>query len=81
ETLELLTFDDDIDDKRDYNLRDMIKSHKQTLKAAKKSKKSQKNASNAVETKTNNDNFTLNLDDRRFQAVYSQPAFNIDQTD
>ncbi|CAF4851873.1 unnamed protein product, partial [Rotaria magnacalcarata] len=31
--------------------------------------------------KTNNDNFTLNLDDRRFQAVYSQPAFNIDQTD
>ncbi|CAF3474081.1 unnamed protein product [Rotaria socialis] len=81
ETLELLTFDDDIDDKRDYNLRDMIKSHKQTLKAAKKSKKSQKNSSNVVETKTNNDNFTLNLDDRRFQAVYSQPAFNIDQTD
>ena len=30
ESLELLTIDDDIDTKRDYNLRDMIKSYKQS---------------------------------------------------
>ncbi|CAF0742358.1 unnamed protein product [Rotaria sordida] len=86
ETLELLTVDDDIDTKRDYNLRDMIKSHKQATKAAtknaKKLKKLQQNSSNLVETKTNHgDDFQLNLNDKRFQAVYIQPAFNIDQSD
>ncbi|CAF0874366.1 unnamed protein product [Rotaria sp. Silwood1] len=85
ETLELLTVDDDIDNKRDYNLRDMIKSHKQSIKAAaknaKKLKKLQKNSSNSIETKTNNNDFQLNLNDKRFQAVYTQPAFNIDQSD
>jgi hypothetical protein len=84
-TLELLAADDEIDGKRDFNLRDMIKSHKQATKAAaknaKKSKKSQQNSSNAVEEKRNNDSFQLNVDDKRFQAVYSQAAFNIDQSD
>jgi hypothetical protein len=85
-TLELLADDDDeIDGKRDFNLRDMIKSHKQATKAAaknaKKSKKSQQNFSNATEVKTNNDSFKLNVADKRFQAIYSQHAFNIDQTD
>ncbi|CAF2533790.1 unnamed protein product [Rotaria sp. Silwood2] len=85
ETLELLTVDDDIDNKRDYNLRDMIKSHKQSTKAAaknaKKLKKLPNNSSNSIETKTNNDDFQLNLNDKRFQAVYTRPAFNIDQSD
>jgi hypothetical protein len=85
-TLELLGDDDDeIDGKRDFNLRDMIKSHKQATKAAaknaKKSKKSQQNLSNVVEEKNNHDAFQLNVNDKRFQAVYSQAAFNIDQTD
>ena len=44
ETLELLTVDDDIDHKRDYNLRDMIKLHKQKTKNVKKLKKSQLNS-------------------------------------
>jgi hypothetical protein len=85
ETLELLTVDDEIDGKRDYNLRDMIKSHKQSTKAAaknaKKIKKLQQNPSNAPEENPNNDAFQLNVNDKRFQAVYSQPAFNIDQSD
>lgn len=82
ETLELLTVDDDIDSKRDYNLRDMIKSHKQSLKAAKKTKKSQKNKSSIdSETNNNNDQFQVNVDDRRFQAIYTRPEFNIDQSD
>ena len=32
ESLELLTIDDDIDTKRDYNLRDMIKSYKKSTR-------------------------------------------------
>jgi len=85
ETLELLTVDDEIDGKRDFNLRDMIKSHKQATKAAaknaKKSKKSKQNSSNVTEEKNKNDAFQLNVNDKRFQAVYTQPAFNIDQSD
>jgi len=85
ETLELLTVDDEIDGKRDFNLRDMIKSHKQATKAAaknaKKSKKSKQNSSNVAEEKNDNDAFQLNVNDKRFQAVYTQPAFNIDQSD
>ena len=42
ESLELLTVDDDIDAKRDYNLRDMIKSYK---------KSTRKKLSDPVETK------------------------------
>jgi hypothetical protein len=84
-TLELLTVDDDIDSKRDFNLRDMIKSHKQTTKAAaknaKKTKKVQQNSSVVIDNKNDNDSFRLNVNDKRFQAVYNQPAFNIDQSD
>ena len=83
-TLELLAIDDDADGKRDFNLRDMIKSHKQATKAAaknaKKSRKAQQSSSNAVE-ENNNDAFQLNVNDKRFQAVFNQPAFNIDQSD
>ena len=46
ESLELLTVDDDIDNKRDYNLRDMIKSYKQSNK-----KSTRKKISDPVETK------------------------------
>ena len=86
-TLQLLADDDDeIAGKRDFNLREMIKSHKQATKAAtknaKKSKKSQQSSSNTTEAKNNNNgDFQLNVDDKRFQAIYSQPAFNIDQSD
>lgn len=84
-TLQLLADDDEIDGKRDFNLRDMIKSHKQATKAAaknaKKSKKLQQNSSNVTEEKNNNDAFQLNVNDKRFQAVYTKPAFNIDQSD
>ena len=73
ESLELLTVDDDIDTKRDYNLRDMIKSYKQSNK-----KSTRKKLSDPVETK---DTFQLNVNDQRFQAIYTQPAFNIDQSD
>ena len=45
ESLELLTIDDDIDTKRDYNLRDMIKSYKQSNK-----KSTRKKLSDSVET-------------------------------
>ena len=45
ESLELLTVDDDIDTKRDYNLRDMIKSYKQSNK-----KSTRKKLSDPVET-------------------------------
>ena len=62
ESLELLTVDDDIDTKRDYNLRDMIKSYK---------KSTRKKLSDPVETK---DTFQLNVNDQRFQAIYTQPA-------
>jgi hypothetical protein len=85
ETLELLNVDDEIDGKRDFNLRDMIKSYKQTTKAAaknaKKSKKLQQIPLDAAEEKNNNDAFQLNVNDKRFQAVYNQSAFNIDQSD
>ena len=85
ETLELLTVDDEIDGKRDYNLRDMIKSHKQTTKTAaknaKKSKKLQQNLLDIPQANKNDDAFQLNVDDKRFQAVYNKPAFNIDQSD
>ena len=85
ETLELLAVDDDIEDKRDYNLRDMIKSHKQSTKAAaknaKKSRKLQDHAAAPANGKPSNDAFQLNVDDQRFQAVYNRAAFNIDQTD
>lgn len=85
-TLELLAIDDDADGKRDFNLRDMIKSHKQATKAAAKSakkgkKRSQQSASNAAVENHNNDAFHLNVNDKRFQAVYNQAAFNIDQSD
>ena len=84
ETLQLLADDDDdIDGKRDFNLRDLVKSHKQTMKAAaknaKKSKKLQQNL--AAASKKTNDNFQLNVNDKRFQAVFNQAAFNIDQSD
>ena len=46
ESLELLTVDDNIDTKRDYNLRDMIQSYKQSNK-----KSTRKKLSDAVETK------------------------------
>ncbi|CAF1301576.1 unnamed protein product [Adineta steineri] len=85
ETLELLTVDDDIDEKRDYNLRDMIKSHKQSTKAAaknaKKSKHMQQTSLDTSETNKNDDAFQLNVDDTRFKAIYDKSAFNIDQTD
>ena len=85
ETLELFTIDDEIEAKRNYHLSDLIKSHKQTTKAAaknaKKTKKLKQNALPSVEEKPNDDSFQLNVNDKRFQAVYSQPAFNIDQTD
>ncbi len=85
ETLELLTVDDEMNGKRDFNLRDMIKSHKQATKAAaknaKKSKKSQRNSSVVTEEKNNNDAFQLNVNDQRFQAVYTKSTFNIDQSD
>ncbi len=85
ETLELFTIDDEIEAKRNYHLRDLIKSHKQTTKAAaknaKKTKKIQQNSLPSVEEKPSDDSFQLNVNDKRFQAVYSQPAFNIDQTD
>lgn len=85
-TLELLDIDDDVDGKRDFNLRDMIKSHKQVTKAAAKSAKkgkklSQQSSSSAVEENNDNDAFHLNVNDKRFHAVYTQPAFNIDQSD
>ena len=70
---ELLTVDDDIDTKRDYNLRDMIQSYKQSNK-----KSTRKKLSDPVETK---DTFQLNVNDQRFQAIYTQPTFNIDQSD
>ncbi len=85
ETLELLTVDDEIDGKRDYNLRDMIKSHKKSTKAAaknaKKSKKLQQNSSDIPDSNKNDDAFQLNVNDKRFQAVYTKAAFNIDQSD
>lgn len=85
ESLALLTVDDEIDDKRDFNLRQMIKEHKQSTKAAakkeKKSKKSVAISSAPLNTKLDDDSFHLNVDDQRFQAVYSRAAFNIDQTD
>lgn len=85
ETLELLTADDDADGKKDYNLRQMMKEHKQSLKAtaknAKKSKKFQGLASDVSKDQSNNDGFQLNVNDQRFQAVFNQPAFNIDQSD
>jgi len=68
-----------------FQLPDLIKSHKATTKAAaknaKKSKKSQQNSLSTSEAKSNDDSFQLNVNDKRFQAVYSQPAFNIDQSD
>ena len=85
ESLELLTVDDEIDDKRDFNLRQMIKEHKQSTKAAaKKEKKSKKSVAISpapLNTKPDDETFQLNVDDQRFQAVYSRAAFNIDQTD
>ena len=60
-SLELLTIDDDIDTKRDYNLRDMIKSYKQSNK-----KSTRKKLSDPVKTK---DTFQLNVHDQRFQAI------------
>lgn len=86
ETLQLLADDDEVDGKRDFNLRDMIKSHKQATKAAAKNakktrKQQQQSSSNVIEEKNNNDAFQLNVDDKRFQAVFNQAAFNIDQTD
>ena len=85
-TLELLAIDDDADGKRDFNLRDMVRSHKQVTKAAAKSAKkgkklSQQPSSSAAEENNNNDAFHLNVNDKRFQAVYNQAAFNIDQSD
>ncbi|CAF1563070.1 unnamed protein product [Adineta ricciae] len=86
DTLELLTGDDEQDGKRNYNLREMIKSHKQSTKAAaknaKKSKKFQQDSANETnDNKSADDAFQLNVNDQRFQAVYTQPAFNIDQSD
>ncbi|UJR35527.1 hypothetical protein I4U23_028281 [Adineta vaga] len=87
ETLELLAVDDEVDGKRDYNLRDMIKSHKQSTKAAaknaKKSKKHQQNVSTETiaNNKSNDDAFQLNVNDQRFEAIFNKSAFNIDQTD
>jgi len=85
EALELLNVDDEIDGKRDFNLRDMIRSHKQATKAAaknaKKSKKLRQIPPDAAEEKNNNDAFQLNVNDKRFQAVFNQAAFNIDQSD
>ena len=85
ESLELLTVDDEIDSKRDFNLRQMIKEHKQSTKAAAKkgkhSKKSAEISAASSESKPNDDSFQLNVDDQRFQAVYSKAAFNIDQSD
>ena len=69
ESLELLTVDDAIDTKRDYNLRDKIKSYK---------KSTRKTLSDPVKTKNT---FQLNVNDQRFQAIYTQAAFNIDQSD
>ena len=86
DTLELLTGDDEQDGKRNYNLREMMKSHKQSTKAAaknaKKSKKLQQDSANETnDNKSTDDAFQLNVNDKRFQAVYTQPAFNIDQSD
>lgn len=85
DSLALLTVDDDNETKRDYNLRQMIKAHKQAAKAEakkkKKSKKSQGNFVDSISEKTSEDQFQLNVDDQRFSAVYNQAAFNIDQSD
>ena len=51
----------------------MIKSYKQSNK-----KSTRKKLSDPVETK---DTFQLNVNDQRFQAIYTQAAFNIDQSD
>ena len=51
----------------------MIKSYKQSNK-----KSTRKKLSDPVKTK---DTFQLNVHDQRFQAIYTQSAFNIDQSD
>ncbi|CAF0985885.1 unnamed protein product [Didymodactylos carnosus] len=68
DALELLTIDDD---KRDYNLRDMIKTYKQSTKNNKKNKKPQHE----------DDDFKLNVNDQRFQAIFDSYEYNIDPSD
>jgi len=75
EGLDLMVMDSD-DEKDHFNFKDIVESETKTGKSKKKWKKKKKDLEIPVD-----DNFSLDVGDNRFSALYSRPEYNIDPTD
>ncbi|XP_067634876.1 ESF1 homolog [Eurosta solidaginis] len=82
--LQLLLDDDDAEEqgKQHFSLEKILKSEQET-KSKRKRRKQLKKSKSAIanESKAVEDNFQLNINDARFQAVFTSAKFNIDPTD
>lgn len=76
--LELMIDDDD--DKAHFSLK-KIQERENESKTAKKKRKKLKNKKDADKKPIVEDNFTLDVNDSRFSAIYSSHLYNIDPTD
>eukprot|EP00058_Branchiostoma_floridae_P024678 XP_002610168.1 hypothetical protein BRAFLDRAFT_217012 [Branchiostoma floridae] len=74
--LELLMMDEE-DNKRHFNMKDIIEAETQADEKKKRKKKKDRNIAEQQGTKLE-DNFEIDVQDPRFEAVYSSHLYNID---
>lgn len=74
--LELLLMDKDDDNKHHFNMKQIEKEQSMS-----KSKKKRLQKKNKNENAGKEDNFSVNVDDPRFSALYTSHKYNIDPTD
>lgn len=84
-SLELLISEDKLENlaeekKRHFNLKKLMREEKEKKKLKKKGG-TRNHASNDSEQTNKQDEFQVNLEDKRFSALYSNHLFNIDPTD
>ncbi|XP_035685402.1 ESF1 homolog [Branchiostoma floridae] len=77
--LELLMMDGE-DNKRHFNMKDIIEAETQADEKKKGKKKKDRNTTEKQGTKLE-DNFEIDVQDPRFEAVYSSHLYNIDPSD
>ena len=77
--LDLMVMDEEEEDKKHFNFKDIVEKETQPGKAKKKWKKKKK--TEIVKEKEAEDDFSVDVEDNRFSALFNRPEYNIDPTE